>query len=87
MNKPDFKRNPYRCCFRKSIYWKTRRTRTIDNIKLYIKEKRIKTEAAFAKILNLEGNPYEELLKLEMYSDEELPAVKFNYDYILSLPY
>lgn len=37
-----------------------------------LKEKGIKTEPAFAKLLKLEGNPYEELLKCFDYSDEEI---------------
>lgn len=37
-----------------------------------LKEKGLKTEPAFAKLLNLEGNPYEELLKFENYSDEKM---------------
>lgn len=32
----------------------------------------LKTEPSFARVLNLEGNPYEELLKLESLSDNQI---------------
>lgn len=41
-----------------------------DIIKL--KNTGMKTEASFAKLLNLYGDPFEELLKLEELSDEEI---------------
>ncbi|PAB60448.1 DUF4269 domain-containing protein [Anaeromicrobium sediminis] len=39
---------------------------------LKLKEDGVKTEPAFAKCVNLEGNPYIELLKLYSFSDEEI---------------
>ena len=47
----------------------------INNFKnkiMELKEAGLKTEPAFAKVLNLKGNPYEEMLKLEKYNDIEL---------------
>lgn len=37
-----------------------------------LKEKKIKTEQAFCSLLNLIGNPYEEILKLEFLNDLEI---------------
>lgn len=37
-----------------------------------LKSKGMKTEPAFTQILQMDGNPYQELLKLYKYSDEEL---------------
>ena len=37
-----------------------------------LKEGGIKTEPAFAQVLALDGDPYEAVLKLETYTDEEL---------------
>jgi hypothetical protein len=39
---------------------------------IQLKKEGIKTEPAFAKCLNIEGNPYNELLKLEYFNDEKL---------------
>lgn len=37
-----------------------------------LKRDGVKTEPAFAKLLNLNGNPYEELLNLEFLTDKEI---------------
>lgn len=37
-----------------------------------LKKNGMKTEPAFAKLLNLQGNPYDELLKLEKLNDAEI---------------
>lgn len=37
-----------------------------------LKENGLKTEPAFAKLLNLNGNPYEELFLLDKYSDKHI---------------
>ncbi len=37
-----------------------------------LKRNGVKTEPAFAKLLNLNGNPYEELLNLEFLTDKEI---------------
>ena len=37
-----------------------------------LKKGGLKTEPAFAKLLNLQGNPYDELLKLEKLNDAEI---------------
>lgn len=40
-----------------------------------LKEKGLKTEPAFAKLLNLNNDPYEALLNLEDFSDEEIKVL------------
>lgn len=37
-----------------------------------LKKSGLKTEPAFAKLLNLKGNPYEEILKLEVLNDDKI---------------
>ena len=53
-----------------SLYGKEFRKRIID-----LKSSGIKTEPAFAQELQLEGNAFEELLKLYDYTDEELKGL------------
>lgn len=40
-----------------------------------LKKEGLKTEPAFARYLGIEGNPYDELLKLEKCSDKEIKAI------------
>lgn len=42
---------------------------------IYLKENGLKTEPAFAKLLELNGNPYNELLKIEKLSDTEIISI------------
>ncbi len=42
-----------------------------------LKKEGMKTEPAFASLLNLKGNPYKELLLFENYTDEEIKNIKF----------
>lgn len=45
--------------------------RTREEI-VILKKSGLKTEPAFAKYLGIDGNPYDELLKLEEYSDKKI---------------
>ena len=42
-----------------------------------LKKEGMKTEPAFASLLNLKGNPYKEILLFENYTDEEIKNIKF----------
>ena len=56
-----------------NLYGSDFRKKIID-----LKTQRLKTEPAFASVLNLEGNPYEQLLLFEIYSDKELLEKYYN---------
>lgn len=48
-----------------------------------LKKQGIKTEPAFAKLLKLTGNPYQELLKFESQTDAQLPEIDFRVETLL----
>lgn len=43
---------------------------------IQLKKEGMKTEPAFAKLLNLKGNPYDELLLFENYTDEKIKNIQ-----------
>ncbi|GAA0771911.1 DUF4269 domain-containing protein [Clostridium subterminale] len=51
--------------------------RTREEI-VILKKSGLKTEPAFAKYLGIDGNPYDELLKLEEYSDKKIRDMLYN---------
>lgn len=47
-----------------------------------LKKAGMKTEPAFARVLKLEGNPYNELLKFESLDDKEIEKILLKLEYI-----
>lgn len=65
------KQNGYRHMIVEDRILKLGGERTRDEI-INLKKEGLKTEPAFARCLGIEGNPYDELLKLEKYKDKEI---------------
>ena len=68
------KQNGYRHMIVEDRILKLGGERTRDEI-IKLKKEGLKTEPAFARYLGIDGNPYDELLKLEKCSDKEIEAI------------
>ena len=68
------KQNGYRHMIVEDRILKLGGERARDEI-IKLKKEGLKTEPAFARYLGIEGNPYDDLLELEKYSDKEIEAI------------
>lgn len=66
-----YKQNGYRHMIVEDRILKLGGERAREEI-IKLKKEGLKTEPAFARYLGIEGNPYDELLKLEKYKDKEI---------------
>jgi hypothetical protein len=72
-----YKQNGYRHMMIEDRILKLGGERARDKI-IKLKKEGLKTEPAFARYLGIDGNPYDELLKLKKYSDKEIEAILRN---------
>ncbi|WP_346939103.1 DUF4269 domain-containing protein [uncultured Clostridium sp.] len=71
------KQNGYRHMVVEDRILKLGGERTREDI-IILKKSGLKTEPAFARYLGIDGNPYDELLKLEEYSDKKIRDILDN---------